>query len=442
MAADNIPDAVNQQLPVNLRNVLDFFGLLDGFSGNGSRVIVDSRGNITLTGKDIAGFSVDSGLIDTSSASGDAGEITLIANDTISIANSFIFSNTSGSGKGGDIDIGARSVSLTDGSLVSASTFGEGPGGDITVDATDSVDLAGSGLLTATTANGDTGAVSIKTGRLTVQDESAIATLSIGDGDARNLNIDVEQLTVRDGIVTSSTVSGEDFGGELGEGLAGNLLVNASDSVALTSTVPNDEILLELPIPGFDFPQIDVPIGLFALSQSQGNAGSLSINTGRLIVQGGATASTATWDQGLGGNLTVNATDFVELLGVSGDTENPSGLIAETSGSGEGGDIRINTPRLIIRDGAVISTATGRVNDNNPERTGNAGNLTVTADLVELSGVSANPILRGGLVSGSAGFGDAGNVLIDTEKLIVRDGGCNRIFYCPTGQWGQLNCEC
>ena len=508
LATDNIPDDIKQQLPDDLRNVLDSFGLLDGFSGNGGDVIFDSRGSITLTGKDIAGFSLDSGLIDTSSASGDAGEITLMANDTVSIANSFIFSNTSGSGKGGEIAFRARSVSLTDGSLASASTFGEGQGGNLTVVASESVELAGSNLLAATTGDGDAGELSIKTGRLTVQDESAVATFSIGDGDAAELSIDVEQLIVRDGFLTSSTFLGEDFGEEPGEGLGGDLIVKASDSVELTSTVPSARLSLELPIPGFDFPQINVPIGLFATSQSLGNSGSLSINTGRLSVQGGATASTSTFDrgqggnltvnatesveligisedtevpsglfavtsgsgkggdiridtprltirdgalvttstsdEGRGGNLTVNATDSIELIGISGDTRNPSGLIAETSRSGKGGDVRIVTPRLTILDGAVISTATGLLEDANPDRTidpdrtGNAGNLTVTADLVELSGVSANPIFRSALQASTAGFGAAGNVLIDSEKLIVRDGAAIISATAREGNGGNL----
>ena len=410
VTTDNTADTLDQ-LPASLRNFLNLSGLGNGFSGNGGSVIVDSRS------------SLDTSLINTSSASGNAGNITLIAKDVVSLANSFIFSDTSGSGKGGDIAIKARSVSLTDGTQVSASTSGTGRGGNLFVVAPESVEVVGSNLFAATTGAGDAGNFNITTGRLTVRDNAAIATLTFGDGDAGDLRIDTAQLIVRDGVITTSTLGGPEFDVPLGKGRGGNLIVNASDSVELTSTSVDG--LLDIPIPGFEEP-IVTPIGLFSLSQSLGDAGNLTISTGKLLVQGGAQASASTLSQGKGGNLTVNASQRVELIGTSTSEKAPSALLSETYDAGNGGDITIVTPQLFVRDGAIVSAGagdlTGLLEGRGTISTGKAGNLTITSNLIELSGTSASLQTRSSLLTATAGSGDAGNLRIDTDRLIIRDG--------------------
>jgi len=200
--ADNLADVLSQ-LPDNLLSVLGSFGVLDGFVDNGGDVIVDSRSNITLAGNALddldIGLGFDLGLgvsaINTSSATGEAGDITLIAEDAVSLTNSLILSNTSGAGVGGDITIEAPSVSLTDGTVVSASTFGTGEAGNLTVVASESMEVAGSSLLAATTGDGDTGDLSITTGLLTLQDIAFVATLTLGNGDAGELRNKLPALT-------------------------------------------------------------------------------------------------------------------------------------------------------------------------------------------------------------------------------------------------------
>jgi hypothetical protein len=42
--------------------------------------------------------------------------------------------------------------------------------------------------------------------------------------------------------------------------------------------------------------------------------------------------------------------------------------------------------------------------------------------LVELYGASSNPLLRSGLVTSTVGFGNAGDMEINTDRLIIGDG--------------------
>jgi filamentous hemagglutinin family protein len=438
VTTDNVSEVVNQ-LPSNLYYLLNSAGLLNDFSGNGGSVIIDSRSQITMDGTGLSNFGLNVGLINTSSATGNAGDITLLARDRISLANTLILSDTSGAGRGGDIMIKAPSVSFTDKTAVSSSTLGIGQGGKVTVIAPNSVDVARSILLAATTEDGNAGDLNIITGRLTVRDEAAVATVSLGDGDAGDLRIDTKQLIVSDGIITTSTLSGPSFDKPLGKGDGGELIINASEFVELVNTLPDSKISLTIPIPGFAFPEIQTPVGLFSSSQSSGDAGNLTITTARLTVKGGAMASTTTSYGGRGGNLTVDASQRVELIGTSNNTMVPSALISDTYRSGKGGDITIITPHLLIKDGGSVSAATGLVlGGNEPNNRGQGGNLTVLSSLVELNGASSNPRLRSGLVTSTVGFGNAGDMQINADRLILGNGAVILTAALRDGNSGKL----
>ena len=438
VTTDNFSKVVNQ-LPSNLYDLLNSAGLLNGFSGNGGSVIIDSRSQITMDGTGLSNFGLNVGLINTSSATGNAGDITLLARDRISLANTLILSDTSGAGRGGDITIKAPSVSFTDRTVVSSSTLGIGQGGKLTVIAPNSVDVVKSNLFAATTEDGNAGDLNIVTGRLTVRDEAAVATVSLGDGDAGDLRIDTKQLIISDGLITTSTLSGPSFGKPLGKGDGGELIINASEFVELVNTLPDSKISLTIPIPGFAFSEIQTPVGLFSSSQSSGDAGNLTITTGRLTVKGGAMASTTTSFGGRGGNLTVNASQRVELIGTSNNTIVPSALISDTYRSGKGGDITIITPHLLIKDGGAVSAATGLVlGGNEPENRGQGGNVTVLSSLVELNGASSNPSLRSGLVTSTVGFGNAGDMQINADRLILGNGGVILTAALRDGNSGKL----
>ncbi|MCC5606525.1 S-layer family protein [Nostoc sp. CHAB 5834] len=152
--------------------------------------------------------------------------------------------------------------------------------------------------------------------------------------------------------------------------------------------------------------------GLFTQTQGAGNAGNLTITTQRLSSQNGARVSTSTLGEGQGGNLTVTATDSVEVIGVG------SGLFTRTFGAKDAGNLAIDTRRLSVQDGAQVSTSTlGK---------GQGGSLFVAAsDLVELQGTG---ILSNGqqipsfLSTQTTNVGDAGNLTINTRQLILGNG--------------------
>ncbi|MBD2504856.1 two-partner secretion domain-containing protein [Anabaena azotica] len=115
---------------------------------------------------------------------------------------------------------------------------------------------------------------------------------------------------------------------------------------------------------------------------------------------------------GIGGNIQVQG-NTVELTGYL------VRLRTQTTGANNGGDLTINAKKLIVRDGAAISTAT--------RGTGNGGKLTVNAsESVEVIGSVLSPdnsLFPSSLSSGTAVAGKAGDIFIDTKRLLIQDGG-------------------
>jgi len=378
---------------------------LPGGRGNAGNVSINVRGAVTVTGENEAGYS------------------------------SAIFSSIqSGTlGNGGNIAITAGALSITDGAMLSASTFGQGNAGSIFVQAQGPVSLANSNIFNnvESGAVGNSGSTSIKAESLSLSNGAQINTTSYGEGNAGNIEVhtssteltgtstdgqnrsaltaetfgpgaagDVRiytgKLGVRDGAIVSANV------GKVGNtGQGGNLTVNASESVELIGTSQDGQSRS----------------ALAAETQGLGAAGNLVINTRKLIVQDGAIASTnaRAGSEGQGGNLIVNASESVELVGTSG--QNRSALSVQTQGSGDAGQLIINSRRLSIQDGAIVS-AVSTLGE------GRGGNLTVNAsDEVELIGTTADGQFPSALTTETqGGFSTAGDLRISTQELLIQDG--------------------
>ncbi|MBG1262893.1 filamentous hemagglutinin N-terminal domain-containing protein, partial [Nostoc commune] len=153
------------------------------------------------------------------------------------------------------------------------------------------------------------------------------------------------------------------------------------------------------------------PSALFTITQGAGNAGELRIQTGKLIVQDGAQVSANTRSQGEGGTLSVTA-DSIQLIGTNGESR--SGLLVGTQATGNAGNLNIETGQLIVQDGARISASTSK------ESTGEGGTVSVNADSIQLIGTSQ--MGSSGLFVGTEATGNAGNLNIETRQLTVQDG--------------------
>ncbi|MEQ9236488.1 two-partner secretion domain-containing protein [Coleofasciculus sp. E2-BRE-01] len=352
------------------------------------------------------------------------GEISIHSDRSVNATGVIIDStNNAGTGNSGDINVTAQSVVLADGTRLLSRVVGNNQGGNITIDASESVNLTQSlaeenstGLFATSDGSGEPGNILVKTPELNLQGRARILTEAYDLGNAGELKIETDRLRLQGGARVSAFTSGA--------GKGGNLIINANESVQLMG---NDGIL----------PTAITTSALTVEDFPPGDAGNLTINTDQLMVQDGAIVTTSTVTTGNGGDLTVNAST-VQLSGTgilaNGD-EVSSGLFTDTGNIGNAGDLIINANHLIAEDGAVASASTFGQDPNNSL----GGDLTVNASTIELSG-RANNGVPSGLYAQTLGAGQAGNLTINTEDLIVREqarvsvaaGGATRVRVLPT----------
>ncbi|MBD2309955.1 filamentous hemagglutinin N-terminal domain-containing protein [Chroococcidiopsis sp. FACHB-1243] len=156
-------------------------------------------------------------------------------------------------------------------------------------------------------------------------------------------------------------------------------------------------------------------IGNQILPEARGQGGNVNISASSLRLESGSQVSSSTFSTGKGGNLTINADD-VQLIGSSALGSSALGSSAEPNSTGDAGDLTINTHTLLVRDGAQVSAGTWG--------TGRGGNISISADEVQAIGTSADGQAPSGLNSAAQpnSTGDAGNLTIDTNNLLVADG--------------------
>ncbi len=424
--------------------------------GKGGNLTVFASNSVSTIGTTLDGNFV-SGLFAQTKGSGDAGNLRIITGKLLVRDGSQVSTSTFGKGQSGTLDVfasesielvggtnkfpsGLRSVSekgasgdagaliittekliVRDGAAVVAATLTKGKSGTLTVTASKSVELIGtsadgssaSTLSTQTEGSGDAGVLKIVTGQLILRDGAQILastfdkgrggvleiiasefvqviggtlnfptglqSTSEGSGDAGSLSITTEKLIIRDG--------GQVAAATLGEGKGGKLTVIASQLVELSGSKPEAE----------------APSGLFTRTEGPKDAGELRVVTGKLIVRDGARVEANTLGAGRGGTLDVTASDSVEVIGTTPDSQFGSGILAQSNASGAAGDLRITTGELIVRDGAQVSVSS--------DGTGKAGDLKVTANFIRLDN-------QGELIAETAS-GQGGNITLNVKDVLL-----------------------
>jgi len=371
---------------------------------------------------------------------GAGGKLTVVASERVEVtgtnvngSRSFLSSGSRDQGDAGDLTIETGQLLISDGAVVSTTAFNEGAGGNLTVVASERVEVTGrnvngspSFLSSQSGGKGDAGDLTIETGQLLISDgavvdtsafkegaggkltvvaservevtginvngsSSFLSSTSQGKGDAGELRIETGQLLISDGAQVSTSA--------LDEGAGGKLTVVASERVQVTGSDMNDG--------SNSF--------LRSTSQGKGDAGDLTIETGQLLISDGAVVSTSAFNEGAGGNLTILASERVQVTGTNVNNGSPSFLSSTSQGKGDAGDLTIETGQLVINDGAVVTTST--IDE------GGGGNLTVLAsERVEVTGTNVSNGSSSFLSSQSGGKGDAGDLTIETGQLLINDG--------------------
>ncbi|MGI9263863.1 MAG: beta strand repeat-containing protein, partial [Gammaproteobacteria bacterium] len=401
----------------------DVYGQNDGgkidIHADGS-IVMDNRATIGVSARKTVAHEVE----DKNGRGGDAGSITINAQDVTVLDRSLIESKTFGSGNSGSIVVNAGSLQV-DGGRINASgalpisgVEGQsvpGRGGDIelnvdgklTVKQNPTVKLVNgkvpvNGVVKAVAnANGDGGKITINAGSLDVTDGGGIQVRALGEGNAGTISIVVRDsiLVASEGSISAATTGVRDLAPDTA-GKGGDISIEAAS--------------LEVSSDG----------DISASTASDGDAGQVSIRVSEsiLIKDGGkisvgtqGTRATSATSAGAGGDLVIEVTDGDLIIDgeqdIVGETE--TGLFASSGDEngetgptegGPGGSINLLVGGDVLLNGGSISATTlGR---------SNGGSIGIDSDGLQM--------MNGAVITAaSTGAGDAGSVRIDAINSIT-----------------------
>lgn len=410
---------------------------VDVTAGDRGSIAVNAR-NLEMTGESALNAGIASGM---GSDSSQAGNIDINASIAVNLNTiSLIFNavQPEAKGQGGDVNLRTSKLQVQGGAQVGAITFGAGKAGSLTVNAQD-IQLIdrGSGLFTSTQPNstGDAGDLTLKAHSLLLKDGAQVATTTFGAGKGGSLTIDAQQIELigRSALAASSQRNSTGNAGDLT--LKTHSLRLKEGAQVLTTTFGAGKGGL-LSVDAKDIQLIGTGSGLFASSDrnSTGNAGNLTIKTDSLLAKEGGQVGAGTVGVGKGGSITIEAQN-VQLIGVSSNGQFPSGLITSAlqNSTGDAGDLTLKTHSLLLKDGAQILTVTIGA--------GKGGSVTIEAQDVQLIGFSPNG--RSGLFTSAIqkSTGDAGDLTLKTDSLLVKDGAQILTATVSSGKGGSLTID-
>ena len=369
----------------------------NGGKGNASDVIVNAE-NITLT---------NAGTISASTfGEGNAGQVTVNVNDTISIDGedlegfpSGIFSQVTSDavGDAGGVTISTVNLTLTEGGLVAADTFGQGNAGAVNITATGDLTFDGedsdgfpSGVTSLVTSDavGDAGGVTISTANLTLTNGGRVNASTVGQGNAGSINITATELIAIDGIIERFR-SGISADALERDGNGGNVnIVTDRLSISNGGTIEATN---------FD--------GLNVFDPGTGRPGNITIKANNIdLVDRGRIEAETRSTTGLSAIINLQVAEDITL-------DNNSFISARAFGDANGGNLNIDA-RFIVAfpngNNDIIADA----------RQGNGGDIKISAE--SLFGIEERPLndFTNDINASSArGAQFDGNVAITTPEV-------------------------
>ncbi|MEB3295439.1 MAG: filamentous hemagglutinin N-terminal domain-containing protein [Synechococcales bacterium] len=281
----------------------------------------------------------------------------------------------------GNIEIQGRSLHLSEGTRILISNEVNQPSGSLKIHTRDRIDVVGRG-------NYET--------RLQGLFSEALKVDQLGDGIlivnqapsiSGDLNLTTQQLQMGNGAFIGMVVS------KLGQ--AGAVNLNISDRLDLSASF----------------------LGSLAISDSTNSAGKLTINTGEFYAEANSLISTLSLGMGAGGDLTINARN-ISLIGGT-----PQFIFYRrqrlllntgigTASEAQGGNLTINTGRLVLAQGSALSV----------ESNGIAANLTINATELKMHQgyIGAGVVIEDINATGSGGnifFNINGNIELENSTI-------------------------
>ena len=409
--------------------------ILTSTSGFSNPKINSNAGNIKLNiGKklDVLGGSQ---LRSDTFFDGNAGDIDINAInadtvfDGIEIINSIpnrsgVFSSALefSSGNAGDINITSKSFTLMNNASLSAATSGVGDAGDIVVNVIDNLEITSGSLVRSDTSGlGEAGNIQLSAYSLNLTNNSQLNTLTTGKTKAGDVSINIaDTIILSRGFIFSTAESSS-------SGLGGDIKINTgSIFLDLGSQIATNIFNAtqfgkagDIHIDADNFIHLDNSSGILSTvgTGGTGRGGSIVIESSSLSILNGSQIQAALFREqhgqlggrGIGGKISVNASDSITLSGISPEGFSSGLLVLSERGAfGLAGDIEVTTDNFQVSDGAIV--AAGIFNDG-----GKGGNITINAQNFKA--------LNGGqILTNTRSSRDAGSIKLNVAESVLIEG--------------------
>ncbi|XGV98308.1 MAG: filamentous hemagglutinin N-terminal domain-containing protein [Leptolyngbya sp. BL-A-14] len=439
---------------------LPFPSFLASAGAVGGNITLNSATAIVQANAPFGTSAFELSWIDSSTLGPGQGGIVRLEAPSLSIGGNVI-TTTYGDGKGGALALNAQSL-VANQSSIGTFTFGSGSSGDITVDARaialGTFSTLGSGNFSSSGGSG--GNVTIRTGTLSSTDGSQVSASTFGVGNGGNITITAQEISLSgfapgelagntfnpSGIATTTQQGAEGNGGTItittsklvltgaaavftssyGTGNAGNITVNATDSIRVDGAA-----LVDFAVPPL-LPVQPSAIQSELYTGAIGNGGNITINTPILNVTNGGTLTASTFGQGDAGSINITATKAAVFDGVAvfpgqNDRISRAAVLTAENATGNGGALTITTPSLTLKKGAQLTAET--------DGTGAAGNIRLNVQNTLLIDGSDTGVIAS-TAAGSTGNG--GSIFVDPELVKIRNGARIAVDSQGTGTAGNI----
>jgi filamentous hemagglutinin family protein len=440
----------NGQSFTEMGNIALSEGTLLDVSADKAGTIQIRGGQLTISDGTLAASTINSNGSPVAVDIQVSGDLTLT--DTTGITS--ISAQTTGTGNAGAVNISSANMIATTSNvgfpgvvMIDTHTSGSGKGGEVNIksgnlDASSSVEFDSVAVFidAGFTANGHGGNVLISADRLNLN----LQTITTGDF----ISLLTGKFDTAVGSAGNITIAANDF-----QSRAGQIIADASTAgIGGNLNLQAKNVGLEFAnVSSFGFEQggsIDIIAESLTTAQSFIGTQTISGPNGALNIIGKSIeltkATTVVSSTGGDGNaapinitahdhlsLTGSVQDFIPELGAIG---RPTGIFSNSFGvsgtHGNAGTITINTPNLVMTDGARINTTTAS--------SGRGGDVIINGQSVSILGefpsfipeplFNLGTIHAGGISTTTVGqgcaapCGDAGNISITTNALNVSNG--------------------
>ena len=249
----------------------------------------------------------------------------------------------------------------------------------------------------------------------------------------------------------------------------------AGGKIELGSVAQAGRVSLEPTATGFslDYGEIDnfgdiLFSGVSRVDASGLGGGEIQVQGRNIILTGGSELISNTFGSLPGKDITVNASDSLQILSttdrpnliepstVGERTPLRSSVSAETFNTGQAGDIKVKTSKLILKDGGQISASSRAFFDPQSDLPGRGGNIEIDAseavEVLEVTEVDLSELIEENNLIGSdialvgastiatvtVNSAPTGNLIINTGKLTVGNGGLISTTSFGAGRGGDL----